>query len=191
MKKKFTVVLLTFLMSILCVLGLAACKNNDGTGDDGCEHSWGEWENTKEASCSEEGNRVHVCEKCGKSENETIEKIDHDFNSENICTVCGYELEITVGLEYEEYEEQVYCVKSMGYAILKRLLNSRGLIPIETDSELKFIYNEKKNKKLLSFQLPIKCIKNILIKNTQWAEDATRELLKKFNCSIPIANYRI
>ena len=76
-----------------------------------------------------------------------------------------------------DHEYRLSCILT-NLDILKRLLNSRGLIPIETDSELKFIYNEKKNKKLLSFQLPIKCIKNILIKNTQRAEDETRELLK-------------
>ena len=46
---------------------------------------------TKPATCTEEGEKVYKCidETCGYEKTETIEKAEHTYNDENVCSVCG------------------------------------------------------------------------------------------------------
>ena len=136
--KRILTVLLSLAAALCLCCGLAACGGDGGSGGNGGEgsygsgtsgnedntevHEWSAWEVTKEASCTEEGSRTRTCSECGKVETETIPAKDHTYNKSNVCTVCGYELSPTVGLEYELYEEteypqgEYYRVKGMGTA---------------------------------------------------------------------------
>ena len=134
MKKKFLLIGLTVIMAVCCALGFAACRfggdsgnkgdnSSDNSGGDEQTHVHrGEWTITKEATCTENGSRYRVCIDCGETETQVIQKKDHSYNAENVCTVCGDELQITVGLEYEEYTEEsypynkYYAVTGMGIA---------------------------------------------------------------------------
>lgn len=41
------------------------------------EHSFGKWETTKAATCTEEGESTRTCKGCGKTETQTIAKTEH------------------------------------------------------------------------------------------------------------------
>lgn len=82
-KKLLCVIVL--MVALVCVL--ASC---------GHEHSWGEWQTTKEATCTAEGSRIRNCtdEKCDESEIETIYAKGHSFGEwvttkKKTCTTDG------------------------------------------------------------------------------------------------------
>ena len=95
---KKTLLALTFLL--ICIFALSACsqgsanidKNLPGQSDDDttsngtltCDHVFGDWVTSKEATCSEEGQSYRVCSKCSKEETKTIAKTDsHNFSVQN------------------------------------------------------------------------------------------------------------
>lgn len=84
MAKKFLCVIV-LMIALVCVL--ASC---------GHEHAWGEWQTTKEATCTAEGSRIRICadEKCNEVETETICAKGHSFGEwvitkEKTCTEDG------------------------------------------------------------------------------------------------------
>ncbi len=69
------------------------------------EHSFGEWTTTKEATCTENGERKTTCTICGYEKTEVTDKTEHNFgdwtvtklateeaegSKERFCTVCNY-----------------------------------------------------------------------------------------------------
>ncbi len=95
---KKTLFVLIFLL--ICIFALSACSqdfaNTDGTlpnqpDDDTtsdetleCDHAFGDWVTSKEATCSEEGQSYRVCSKCLKEETKKIAKTDeHNFSIQN------------------------------------------------------------------------------------------------------------
>ena len=92
MKKLIFIILA---LSFICLFVLSSCDSTDnnppidsnqqavgGTGDDSdttdasinCEHTFGEWNTVKEATCKEEGKRVRSCSICAEAEEEVISK---------------------------------------------------------------------------------------------------------------------
>ena len=84
----------------------AVLKNSSGTIRDRisipihvtCSHSYGNWTVTKEATCSEEGQRTRRCGYCGDTRTETIPITGHDVGTKWLsnasqhwkeCTSCG------------------------------------------------------------------------------------------------------
>lgn len=85
---------LALILMLLCVFALSACDNsntppnNDNfqqtTGENGdnnspenptvCQHTFGEWDTVKQATCKEEGKRTRTCSTCSEVEEETIPK---------------------------------------------------------------------------------------------------------------------
>ncbi len=125
MKKKIIIAVLAIISVLCCLLGLSACGGNgnnddDGggnqTGNDKHTHTYGSWAIIKEATCSEEGSRERTCTECNYIQTEIIEKKAHDFNNDNICKVCNYELEFTTGLEYVDYKQTEWPY-SVGYMV--------------------------------------------------------------------------
>ncbi len=68
-------------------------------------HQWGGWKITKQATCTQTGQRVHVCERCGEKETETIPQTSHSYGNwtvakkatckaegsrYRVCSVCGH-----------------------------------------------------------------------------------------------------
>lgn len=59
-----------------------------------CEHDWGRWIVTAEATCTENGERTRTCKLCGQTETEAIEKTGHEWGrwrvtKEATCTEEG------------------------------------------------------------------------------------------------------
>lgn len=91
--KKIVWVILT--LSFICLFALSSCDSTDnnppidnnqqtteGTSDNSnttddpidCQHTFGEWNIVKEATCKEEGKRVRTCSICAEAEEEAISK---------------------------------------------------------------------------------------------------------------------
>ncbi len=51
------------------------CKDNDGGKVDEGDHSWGEGQVTKQATCKEEGVKTFTCSTCGATKTEKIDKL--------------------------------------------------------------------------------------------------------------------
>ena len=75
-----------------------------GTETEPAGHSWGEGLVIHQASCVSEGQLIHTCTKCGKTQMETIPMTDHTlelrnqkaatctedgYTGDEVCTVCG------------------------------------------------------------------------------------------------------
>ena len=68
------------------------------------EHTWLDWVVTKEPTCTESGEKYHICSKCGEEETKSIDPTGHDYTwkvieeptcteagkEEGTCKVCGY-----------------------------------------------------------------------------------------------------
>ncbi len=87
---------LTLVLMLLCVFALSACDNvdtppnnndndqqtTDENGDNNnspenltvCQHTFGDWNTVKQATCKEEGKRTRTCDKCSETEEELIKK---------------------------------------------------------------------------------------------------------------------
>ena len=73
-------------------------------------HEWSSWEITKEATCTETGERFRTCRKCGEVRKEPIPRTNHTYRTEAVvreatpfsagtrtivCTICGFSAEET------------------------------------------------------------------------------------------------
>ncbi|MBR4034170.1 MAG: leucine-rich repeat protein, partial [Clostridia bacterium] len=98
--KKITIAIIALILALFC---LAAC-GGEGGSDDECDHEFGDWKVTKEATCAEKGIRSRTCELCGEREREYIEGAPHveevvegypatcqkeGLSDGKRCTVCG------------------------------------------------------------------------------------------------------
>ena len=123
--KKTLLLILTLLM--LC--SLTACEKAQpedtkptlNPGDPGCDHSWTEWDVTREATCSKNGRQKRSCETCGKEEQETILAWGHIYTAGQ-CIDCQkepktcdheevYELVMSVADCDSDGEARVICKK--------------------------------------------------------------------------------
>ncbi|MGN0815037.1 MAG: hypothetical protein ACI4MH_07385 [Candidatus Coproplasma sp.] len=89
---KKLIILLLSMMSVFLLF--AACDTSDSTADgNACEHSWGSWIVTEEATCLKEGTQIHICSKCQLSESQSIAKSAHtpvtDEAIEATCSTTG------------------------------------------------------------------------------------------------------
>ena len=88
-------IFISLALSFICLFVLSSCDSTDnnppidsnqqaveGTSDDSdatdapidCQHTFGEWNTVKEATCKEEGKRVRSCSICAEAEEEVISK---------------------------------------------------------------------------------------------------------------------
>lgn len=133
------------ILMLLCVFALSACDNADTppnndngrqtTDENGgnnspenptvCQHTFGEWDTVKQATCKEEGKRTRTCNKCSETEEESIQK------SETHTTVIDEAVPATckdTGLT-----EGSHCS-----------VCNKVLVEQETVSKLKHVYDQKK-----------------------------------------------
>ncbi len=108
-------------MFVVAVIVVFAVQNlgKNGGGNPTCKHEFSEWSVIMEPSCELEGSKTRICSLCGKLETQAIDSIDHNFNTNNICSICNFELEYTKGLEFGEItvgEETYYAVIGLGAA---------------------------------------------------------------------------
>ncbi len=67
---------LTIALVVICVLAISLCACDVNTE---CEHSFGEWIETKAATCSAVGEEQRTCSKCQEVETREIEMVSHTF----------------------------------------------------------------------------------------------------------------
>ena len=83
---------LALVLLLVCVFVFSACDNGDSPSNDTtennqqttednnstdpivCEHTFGDWNTVKQATCKDEGAQVRVCNKCSEEEKATIAK---------------------------------------------------------------------------------------------------------------------
>ncbi len=95
MKKKFLKIVLSVFVATVCLATVSAC------GKEKHEHAFSEWQITKNATCTVEGEKQRTCS-CGETETEAIEKVSHSGGTATcqqkaVCIVCG--------TEYGEYAD--------------------------------------------------------------------------------------
>ena len=97
MKKCFIFTMFAFLL-LGASFSLFACKSKH-------EHVCSQWTNVVDATCTSEGSKTGICDKCGKEFTIVTEKLPHDFDDwvitigatcqnegerERECQVCGF-----------------------------------------------------------------------------------------------------
>ncbi|HBJ18172.1 MAG TPA: hypothetical protein DDY70_00260, partial [Clostridiales bacterium] len=82
--------LLALLFCLLLVAGALFALTSCGECK---EHTFGDWETVKAATCTEAGERRHTCTKCNETVSEPIQALGHDLKSEittaGTCTADG------------------------------------------------------------------------------------------------------
>lgn len=85
--KKLFIMLSICAISVLSAVGFVGC--GFGNWFETCEHEWKTVEVTKEATCSEEGEKLVVCTLCEKEEKQAIEKAAHiEVETEIVLPEC-------------------------------------------------------------------------------------------------------
>ena len=69
-----------------------------------CKHEWGEEKIVKAATCSENGEKVRSCVKCGKIEAILIAKLPHNFEN-GTCSNCKHNL--VIGANISGYDPSI------------------------------------------------------------------------------------
>ena len=97
MNKRFIVICAVFFLVIL-LIGLIAYSSGgdffDGFADGelangGCNHTFGEWTETKKATCIVQGERQRKCLQCDQTETQSIESTTHEYINAGSITECG------------------------------------------------------------------------------------------------------
>ena len=81
-----TKILCAIALIFALVFALASCDVYDILKH---THSYGDWETTKTATCTQEGSKERYCQ-CGEKQTATIPTANHNM-VDGICTSCGYE----------------------------------------------------------------------------------------------------
>ena len=117
------IVLMTFVIG-----SLASCydfvkgqiNNLSGGEQQSHQHSFGDWKTTKEASCTQNGEKVRFCN-CGEKETTPITSTGHTYY-QGICTICNDSdpdyVDVvyipSVGLDYTPLSNGAYEVSGIG-----------------------------------------------------------------------------
>lgn len=109
-------------------------------------HSYGDWTVTANATCFREGERIRVCDICGRTETETISKVDHNYlplesheaddtmsgYTDYICVYCsGTKREFGVVLGDVDKNGRVNSLDAA--AIMKAIVNETDINPYVAD----------------------------------------------------------
>ncbi len=70
-------------------------------------HTFGDWITTKEATCTEEGNKTRTCEVCKKEVTEKIDAKGHNYSESRTKDVSGHWYACVCG-EKKDFEEHTY-----------------------------------------------------------------------------------
>ena len=74
---------LLILLAFFSIIGFTGCKDPEPAH----EHTFGDWQVVKEATCTEKGKRKATCTICGYEKTEVTDKAEHDFTN-GVC-ICG------------------------------------------------------------------------------------------------------
>ena len=69
------------------------CEETEYILHDALPHEWGEWFTVTPAGCNSYGEEHQVCTRCNALHTQSIEALDHAFDEDGICELCGIEEE--------------------------------------------------------------------------------------------------
>ncbi len=75
-------------LALVCAIAMCNLISCDLLSSEECDHEYGEWEVTKEPTCTQKGEQTKECEKCGDTKTKSVSKLDHDFEN-GTCKLCG------------------------------------------------------------------------------------------------------
>lgn len=77
---------------LLCLVLLCGLQPGAVLADDPepHEHTWGDWETTTPATCTEPGAEKRTCT-CGATETQSVPALGHGFGGDGICLICHYD----------------------------------------------------------------------------------------------------
>ena len=95
MKKMYKILAVT--MSLFAIFTTACSTGTATTSSEECVHAYGEWKETKKATCKEEGEKERVCSLCGDKETETTKGAHNKYSvwtstetsHYRVCRTCG------------------------------------------------------------------------------------------------------
>ena len=92
--KKMLKILCVLCACVMCISTLVCAQ-----GEEGCAHNYGGWNIKQAATCTANGVRVRICEKCGDVQSETISATGHSYGGWNTkkaatCTTSGERVRI-------------------------------------------------------------------------------------------------
>ena len=97
---------ISLILTILIVTGMIFCVTGCKDPEPVCEHIFGGWQVTKEATCTENGFKKNTCIVCGYKITEVIDKAEHNYGiwkveiaptsttegtSKRTCSICNFE----------------------------------------------------------------------------------------------------
>lgn len=85
-----------------CGAAMNSSSNNEQTNEESCQHSFGEWQETVSATCTNNGTKERVCSKCSYKETQNIVALGHTTTT-GICSRCNQR----VGWSKEELQNIV------------------------------------------------------------------------------------
>lgn len=116
-----------FFATLFLLLCLPACRqsspspspNEESDGRPHTEHRFGEWQITSEATCTEVGIRVRICQICRHMETETLPKKEHAFGewtqtAPQSCTESGQKARTCTVCEFFDTQTLNPCGHSFG-----------------------------------------------------------------------------
>ena len=104
MAKRILFSIISLILSLTCVL--TSCDFNDNSSnqeDSAHTHSYGKWEITQNATCSNEGKKERYCA-CGEKQITDIPTTEHNITN-GLCDICGYvDATVSSGQAFAENE---------------------------------------------------------------------------------------
>lgn len=76
---KKTSIIIVAIIAVLLVACVAIELSLDSL-DKPCQHEYSEWTETKTATCTESGEEMRTCSKCGEFETQTVQMLGHEYS---------------------------------------------------------------------------------------------------------------
>ncbi len=130
MKKRLFIIIFSLLICSLLAFGFAACGDGNGDGFDGsdssgiideeCSHTYSDWTVKTAATCTEKGEEVRVCTKCGDEQTQEVAALGHSAaddwtNGENTHWHACRNAGCTAKLEEAEHSDFDHYCRYCGY----------------------------------------------------------------------------
>ena len=116
--KRLLLIALALLCAIMCVC-LASCSEEED-GADTHTHSFGDWNETKAPTCTENGEMTQKCS-CGEKKTHSVSPLGHSYKSEK-CSSCDYVIPESTGLEFTSNGDGTCYVSGMGTCTASEIL---------------------------------------------------------------------
>lgn len=110
-----------FLVLIICCLSLVSCS------DEVCEHTWGEWQVGKAATCSENGYSERVCSECGDTDRKVLYATEHPHSDDWVFDGTYHWHPVTCNHKDEKVGKEAHSFSGNKCSICLALTATQGL----------------------------------------------------------------